>query len=136
MVGEYRTAFNSLPEMAAALPIQVGYIAPQEGKYEFSLEEGDYSEIEHVWLTDTEKHITVDLLDGLYEFQTGKGANDTRLELNIILSPKKEDVTTGTDVINTEDKTPLKFLHEDMMFIRYNGVIYDATGKKVREINK
>lgn len=136
MVGEYRTAFNSLPEMAAALPIQVGYIAPQEGKYEFSLEEGDYSEIEHVWLTDTEKHITVDLLDGLYEFQTGKGANDTRLELNIILSPKKEDVTTGTDVINTEDKKPLKFLHEDKMFIRYNDVIYDATGKKVREINK
>ena len=132
MVGEYRTAFNSLPEMAAALPIPVGYIAPQEGMYEFSLDEGDYSEIEHVWLTDREEQITVDLLDGSYEFQTGKGANDTRLELNVILSPKKEDTTTGTDIINTEDKTPLKFLHEDKMFIRYNGIIYDATGKRVK----
>ncbi len=134
IVEEYRTAFNALPEAAAALPIPIGYIAPQDGKYEFSLAEGDYSEIEHVWLTDTEESITVDLLDGAYEFHTEKGTKDTRLELNVILSPKKEDTTTGMDAINTEDKSPLKFIYEDKMFIRYNGVIYDATGKKVHEI--
>ena len=85
-------------------------------------------------MTDTEESITVDLLDGAYEFHTEKGTKDTRLELNVILSPKKEDTTTGMDAINTEDKSPLKFIYEDKMFIRYNGVIYDATGKKVHEI--
>lgn len=135
MVGEYRTAFNSLPEAVAALPIPVGYIAPSAGQYTFSLVEGDYSSVEHVWLTDYETTSTVDLLDVAYKFETVKGTNNTRFALNIILKPES-DTPTGMEEIYETGDGPTKFIYEDKMFIKQNGVIYDATGKKVREINK
>ena len=140
MVGEYRTAFNSLPEAAAALPIQVGYIAPVDGKYIFSLDEAEYDDVEHIWLTDYEKNVTVDLLDATdsaYEFDATKGMNNTRLALNIIL--KQEDVnsiTTDVDAIEMGNDVPTKFIYQDKMYILYRGVIYDATGKKVKEVNQ
>ena len=136
IVGTYRTAFNSLPENAAALPIPVGYIAPAEGTYTFALDDEDYSQVEHVWLTDYEKGMTVDLLDDVYEFQAAKGTNDVRFVINVILKPESNNTATGVDNIDTEGDGPMKFIHEDKMFIRMNGIIYDATGKKVREINK
>ena len=136
MVGEYRTAYNSLPEAIAALPIPVGYIAPNAGTYAFALDEANYSEVEHVWLTDYEMNRTVDLLDGSYEFTTEKGMNNTRFALNVILKPETENTGTGVDAINADDGQPIKFIYEDKMYIKQNGVIYDATGKRVKEINK
>lgn len=138
MVGEYRTAFNSLPESAAALPIPVGYIAPVDGKYIFSLDEAEYAEVEHVYLTDYDKNVTVDLLDAqdnAYEFEATKGTNNTRLALNIILKPEDIDpIETGVDAIETDNDVPTKFIYQDKMYILYHGIIYDATGKKVSEI--
>ena len=140
MVGEYRTAYNSLPEATAALPIPVGYIAPAEGKYTFALDDEDYSEVDHIWLTDYEKNVTVDLLDATdyaYEFETVKGTNNTRLALNIVLKPEEIDpVVTGMESVDGYGDEPVKFIHQDKMYILYHGVIYDATGKKVSEINK
>lgn len=136
MVGEYRTAFNSLPEAVAELPIPVGYIAPIAGQYTFALTEGNYSEVEHVWLTDYETSSTVDLLEDVYEFETAKGMNNARLVLNIILKPETHDTPTEVEEIDETDNGPTKFIYHDKMFIKQNGVIYDATGKKVREINK
>jgi hypothetical protein len=137
MVGEYRTAFNALPEAAAALPIPVGYIAPTAGKYVISLEENEYRDVEHIWLTDYETNTTVDLIDAndnAYEFETTKGANDTRFALNIILKPEQDPIVTGTETIDSENDLPTKFIYQDKMYIRYRGVIYDAVGKKVSEI--
>ncbi len=136
LVGDYKTAFNSLPEAAAALPIPVGYIAPQAGTYTFSLVDGNYLEVEHVWLTDYESARTVDLLEGAYEFETAKGTNNARLVLNIILKPESHDTPTEVEEIDETDNGPTKFIYQDKMFIKQNGVIYDATGKRVREINK
>lgn len=140
MVGEYRTAFNSLPEATAALPIPVGYIAPTEGKYTFALDDEDYSEVDHIWLTDYENSVTVDLLDATdyaYEFETVKGTNNTRLALNIVLKPEDIDpIVTGIESIDGYGDEPVKFIRQDKMYILYHGIIYDATGKKVREINK
>ena len=139
MVGEYRTAFNALPEAAAAMPIPVGYIAPTAGKHVISLDENEYRDVEHIWLTDYETNTTVDLIDAndnAYEFETTKGANDTRFALNIILKPEQDPIVTGTETIDSENELPTKFIYQDKMYIRYRGVIYDATGKKVNEINK
>ena len=136
IVGDYRTAFNALPEAAAALPIPVGYIAPNAGYYTFSLVDGSYAEVEHVWLTDYETSSTVDLLEGAYEFETTKGTNNARLVLNIILKPETHDTPTEVEEIDETDNGPTKFIYQDKMFIKQNGVIYDATGKRVREINK
>lgn len=132
MVGEYRTAFNSLPEAVAELPIPVGYIAPIAGQYTFALTEGNYSEVEHVWLTDYETSSTVDLLEDVYEFETAKGMNNARLVLNIILKPETHDTPTEVEEIDETDNGPTKFIYHDKMFIKQNGVIYDATGKKVK----
>ena len=138
MVGEYRTAFNSLPEAAAALPIPVGYIAPKEGEYTFSLDERNkLTEVDHVYLTDYKTNLTVDLIDKDYVFRTEQGQNDVRFALNIILKPEPVDpITTGVDALDVDDDEPIKFIYQDKMYIRHNGVIYDATGKRVREINK
>jgi len=137
LVGEYRTAFNSLPEVAAAQPIPVGYIAPQAGKYDFSLVDGDYSEVEHVWLTDYNKASVVDLLiDDKYEFETEAGAFNERFAFNVILKAKEEPIGSGVDAVVEDYDMPVKFIYQDKMFIRYQGVIYDATGKRVREINR
>lgn len=136
IVGDYRTAFNALPEAAAALPIPVGYIAPNAGYYTFSLVDGSYAEVEHVWLTDYETSSTVDLLEGAYEFETAKGTNNARLVLNIILKPETHDTPTEVEEIDETDNGPTKFIYQDKMYIKQNGVIYDATGKRVREINK
>lgn len=140
MVGEYRTAFNSLPETEAAQPIPVGYIAPVDGKYTFALDDEDYSEVDHIWLTDYEKGVTIDLLDATdfaYEFETVKSTNNTRLALNIVLKPEDIDpIETGVESVYSYGDEPMKFIHQDKMYILYHGIIYDATGKKVREINK
>lgn len=136
IVGDYRTAFNALPEAAAALPIPVGYIAPNAGYYTFSLVDGSYAEVEHVWLTDYETSSTVDLLEGAYEFETAKGTNNARLVLNIILKPETHETPTGWEEIDETDDGPTKFIYQDKMYIKQNGVIYDATGKRVKEINK
>ena len=137
LVGEYRTAFNALTEATAALPIPVGYIAPTAGTYRFAkLENADYSEVEHLWLTDYTQSNLVDLLtESFYEFTTEAGRIENRFAINATLKPKQE-TPTGTEQWNAENERPVKFIWQDKMYILRGGVIYDATGKKVKEINK
>lgn len=137
LVGEYRTAFNALTEATAALPIPVGYIAPTAGTYRFAkLENADYSEVEHLWLTDYTQSNLVDLLtESFYEFTTEAGRIENRFAINATLKQKQE-TPTGTEQWNAENERPVKFIWQDKMYILRGGVIYDATGKKVREINK
>lgn len=135
MVGEFRTAYNSLPETAAAQPIPVGYIAPKAGEYIFSMsEDGDYSQIEKVLLSDYETGATINLLTEDYAYESEAGEFNERLALNVIL--KSDNTATDMDNISGEDDQPLKFIYQDKMYILYRGVIYDAVGKKVKEINK
>ena len=135
LVGEYRTAYNSLPEAAAAQPIPVGYIAPKAGEYTFSLpEDGDYSQVDKVLLTDYETSAMVNLLAENYTFETTAGEFNERLALNVIL--KSHNTATDMDNLSEDDDQPRKFIYQDKMYIMYRGVIYDAVGKKVMEVNK
>ena len=136
LVGDHRTAYNSLPEATAALPVPVGYIAPTAGTYKFKLVDGaDYSEVEHLWLTDYVGSNTVDLLTGTpYEFETEAGEFKERFAIYVILKPEEN---TATDLEDLEDATqPMKFIYRDQLYILRGGVIYDATGRRVSEINK
>lgn len=137
LVGEYRTAFNALTEATAALPIPVGIIAPTAGTYRFAkLEDADYSEVEHLWLTDYTQSSLVDLLvEPFYEFTTEAGRFEDRFAINATLAPK-QDTPTDIDGTSEEIDQPIKFIYHDKMYIMRGGVIYDATGKRVREINK
>ena len=63
------------------------------------------------------------------------GTFDARYAVKIVLRDENE-TPTGVDELEGESDQPFKFIYHDKMFILNNGVIYDATGKKVREINK
>ncbi len=127
---------NALNKTLAEEGIPVGYIAPDNGTYTFSLDDAvDMSWIEHVWLTDYETSAKVDLLTAPYEFEAEAGTNKTRFVLNIILKTTQDDpISTGVDSIEGSDEEAMKFIYRDKLYIRHKGVIYDATGKEVSEI--
>jgi hypothetical protein len=136
----YQLAYNALNPNDAKEDIPVGFIANVAGSYTFSLaESGDVEDVEHIWLTDHEigAGFTTDLIDDTYSFAVEQaGKNNTRFTIRIELKDEAE-VPTAIENLGDGDKDrPVKFLYRDKMYILRNGVIYDATGKKVREINK
>ena len=132
--GGYKLAYMATNPAEAETLIPVGYIANKAGEYRFEVaENSDVSEIEHIWLTDYVDHKTVDLLDGAYTFTTVKGTNESRFALNTILKEVQE-TPTDMEVVSGGEDGPQKFIWHDKMYILNHGIIYDATGKKVREI--
>ena len=136
MVGSYRTAFNSLPEETAAQPISVGYIAPGAGKYIFSVKEnGNYSDVAQILLTDYETAQTVDLLLYDYEFSTEAGEFNERFVLNVEL--KKEEITSSVENLNTNNLWNMSVFGANHSVIIHglpagsNVWVYDVTGKLV-----
>lgn len=135
--GGYNLAYNALSPTDAEQLIPVGYVVPAAGEYTFQLDDqSNYEQVEHIYLTDYEKSRTVDLLDDAYTFETVKGKNESRFAINVILKEEKVDVTTGIHALETDNEKPQKFIYQDKIYILIKGVIYDATGKKVSEINK
>lgn len=129
-----RLTFNGLPAAAAENLIPVGYRVEYAGYYTFQYKEDkNASYIEHLWLTDKMLGNVVDLKEQAYEFTTESGIFDERFALNVVFAPQ-----TPTDIDNSYGggEQPQKFIYRGKMFILRNGVIYDATGKKVKEINK
>ena len=128
---------NALNKQSAEAGVPVGYAAPSAGSYEFSHVETDESAwLEHLWLEDKATGTTVDLLDESYEFETDAGTNKTRFVLFAVLKQPSE---TPTDIGGISDENvdkPMKFIYREKMYILRGGQIYDATGKKVKEINK
>ncbi len=133
--GGYNLAYNALSPAEAEQQIPVGYVVPTAGEYTFQLDDqSNYEQVEHIYLMDYEQGSTVDLLDKGYTFETVKGKNESRFAINVILKEEKEDITTGINASEANNEQPQKFIYQDKMYILQNGVIYDATGKKVREI--
>ena len=123
---------NALNKQSAENGVPVGYTAPSAGYYLFSHVENDESTwLEHLWLEDKETGAKVDLLDAPYEFETTAGTNKTRFVLFAVLKKNSE---TPTDIGGTEEEIdkPIKFIYNDKMYILRNGILYDATGKKVK----
>jgi len=138
MTGGYKLAYNALSPEDASDTIPVGYIANTTGSYTFSLdEESNVEDVEHIWLTDYELHQTVDLLNSPYDFTTINGRNETRFALTIELKEEQEVPTNIEDIVpEGEADMPIKFIYRDKMYILSNGIIFDATGKRVKTINK
>lgn len=138
LTGGYKLAYNALSAENAKQPIPVGYIANTAGSFSFRLDENsNVSAVDHVWLTDYELDRVVDLLDAAYEFTTVKGRNETRFALSVELV-SKTDVVTAIDNLPPDDSSgrPIKFIQNDKMYILNQGILYDATGKRVNRINK
>lgn len=137
IAGEEQLANNGLPKTSAS-NIPLGYQAPQTGTYTISLDidESTLSSLKHVWLTDNDGGTPRDLMLESYTFEvSGTQLRSDRFFLSIELQPK-EEILTGTDDAMSESEKPYKFIYQDKLYIMRGGVIYDATGKRVMEINK
>ena len=128
------------PEIAAG-SMAIGYQVPAAGDFTLSLSESYVSEdIEALYVTDhgINPEVTTNLVEDDYLFTVNQAeTNNERFTVSIIL--KKDEPVDPTALINAEgvdsDK-PIKFIHQDKMYILYQGIIYDATGKRVKVVNK
>ena len=138
-------SFIAVDKTTAAGSIAIGYQVPAAGEYTLQLSERPYvmsDYVETLLVTDHEvsPEVTTDLLENPYSFTVTKAeTNDARFTVSIKLK-ENQDTPTDIDIINgggdLGGEKPIKFIYHDKMYILRNGVLYDATGKKVREINK
>lgn len=135
LILDQRVTYNGLPFTAAQQIIPVGFRAPNAGEYTFSYQEDENSEnIEHIYLTDMRLGVVTDLKDNTYKFASEIGVVDNRFVLQIVFS---SNVTTDVEeTFEQENGRPLKFLYQGKIYILRNSILYDITGKRVREINK
>ena len=127
-----RLKYNAINKYFAQVAIPVGFTAREAGEYTFTLKSYiNGQDLDHVWLTDYEQGVTVDLTEGDYTFTTTvQTNNETRFAVATVL--KEHQMPSDTEEVESDDgDSPNKFIYRDMLYIRHNGVIYDATGKKV-----
>lgn len=116
----------------------IGYQVPAAGDYTLSLSEKYIAEeIESVFVTDhgVSPELTTDLMVNTYTFTVHQAeTNNERFTVSIKV---REEDNIATDIGNsTVDTHAVKFIRDDKMYILRNGLLYDATGKRVNGINK
>ena len=116
----------------------IGYQVPAAGDYTLSLSEKYIADdIESVYVTDhgVSPELTTDLMVNTYTFTVHQAeTNNERFTVSIKV---REKDNTPTDIGNSTVEThAVKFIRDDKMYIMRNGLLYDATGKRVTEINK
>lgn len=133
-------AYVAINQELAKAWIPVTVILPKDGEYTFSLmSSSEVEQLEGVYLIDYAENETVtNLIDKDYTFVADAATISNRFAINAIIGERQ--TPTDIDVINEggdlNSDRPFKFLYRDKVYIYHRGVIYDATGKKVREINK
>ena len=141
-VGEL--SFVATSPAIASTSMAIGYQVPEAGDYTLRFDEDSYdrTEVKNLYVTDygVEPNITTDLMENDYIFHVNQAeTNNTRFVVSIVLTPKEPEepgVETNLEAVDTYQDQPVKFIYQDKMYILHRGVIYDATGKKVRQINK
>lgn len=114
-----------------------GITATKDGEYTFSVTQVNTNYIKSVLLKDLNSNTEYDLLNEEVNIYLEAGTIDDRFAVKIVLKDEKE-TPTALDEINEEgiNRGPEKFIYNDKLYIRYNGIIFDAVGKRVSEINK
>lgn len=114
-----------------------GLTAQVDGEYTFSVTKVNTNYVKAVLLKDMNTNTEYDLLSEDVTVFVEKGTVDGRFAIKIVLK-SDEETPTALDEINEEgiNRRPEKFIYNDKLYIRYNGIIFDAVGKKVSEINK
>lgn len=133
-------AYVAINETLAKEWIPVTVNIPADGEYTYSLTSySEVNDLEGVYLIDyMNSNQVTNLIEEDYTFVAEAGTSANRFSINAKVGQR--NTPTDIDIINAggdiNSSKPLKFLWNDKVFILHNGVIYDATGKKVREINK
>ena len=109
---------------------------PAAGDYTYSLTgSSKVDALEAIWLNDSQTGIKTDLLTDPYTFHSDvTGTISDRFYINAIIAPRENPTDIG-NLIDEKAEKPVKFMFNNNIYIRYQGAIYDATGKQV-QINK
>lgn len=139
LYNDIEMAYLAINEQLAQEWIPITIRIPTDGEYTFSMHEASVvGNIEGVYLIDYSNEQVTNLIEEDYTFNTTSGTISGRFAINAIAG--QHETPTDIDIIqgggNLHSDQPFKFLYHDKVFIYHRGVIYDATGKKVREINK
>ena len=131
-------SFIAIDKATAEESIAIGFQVPEAGDYTLQLSDREYvmaDAIEALYVTDHEvtPEFTTDLLNDTYSFGVKQAErNDTRFTLKIVLKDEAQVPTDVGNIDGMESEHPLKFLYRDKLYILRNGVLYDATGKRVK----
>ena len=130
-----RLAFNAMSPTDAQQVIPLGYRAPADGEYTFSLNSRYKDQpIERLELIDYEEGTLTNLLLNDYTFYSDRTQNDSRFALNVVTSKE-----TPTDIDSSggqeEHNGVYKVLINDRIYIIQGSQIYDATGRKMERRN-
>ena len=134
---DMKMAYLAINKELAQNWIPVSVRIEKEGEHSFSMHRAStVSELKGVYLIDYQTGETTNLLEDSYPFYSTAGTINGRFAINAIVGPR--DVPTELDIVRDgqEGTGPIKFIYHDKVFILHQGVIYDSTGKKVREIKK
>jgi hypothetical protein len=137
--GNMDLAYVAINATLAQEWIPVTVILPTEGEYTYSLmSSSEVEQLEGVYLIDYTNNQITNLLENDYVFTAAAGTISDRFAINAIVGQR--ETPTDVDVINAggdiHSNEPVKFIWNDKVFILHRGVIYDSTGKRVREINR
>lgn len=137
--GDRNMAYVAINEVLAREWIPVTVRIPESGEYTYSLHEASIAgELEGIYLIDYTNGQVTNLIDESYSFAAEAGTISNRFAINAIIGQR--ETPTDVDVINAggdiHSNEPVKFIWNDKVFILHRGVIYDSTGKRVREINR
>lgn len=137
--GDRNMAYVAINEVLAREWIPVTVRIPESGEYTYSLHEASIAgELEGIYLIDYTNGQVTNLIDESYSFAAEAGTINGRFAINAIVGQR--ETPTGIDAINAggdiHSNEPVKFIWNDKVFILHRGVIYDSTGKRVREINR
>ncbi|MBQ7531795.1 MAG: InlB B-repeat-containing protein [Paludibacteraceae bacterium] len=126
------------PEIAEG-SMAIGYQVPAAGDYTLSLSEKfPETDIEALFVTDhaMSPEVTTNLLLDDYTFTVNQAeSNDERFTVSVKLK-KQTDVVTDIGNGGTTEVQAVKFIHNDKLYILRNGLLYDATGKRVNVTSK
>ena len=136
--GDMNMAYVAINETLAKEWIPVIVRIPATGEYTFSLNNASIIDhLENVYLIDNQEGITTNLIEKDYTFESEAGTINERFAINAKVgerqTPTDIDAVSGGDI---DAEKPIKFLYQEKVYILYRGMIYDSTGKRVKEINK
>ncbi|MBR5676801.1 MAG: T9SS type A sorting domain-containing protein, partial [Paludibacteraceae bacterium] len=130
--GDICLAFNALNVTDETI-IPLGYRAPQEGNYTFSLDDSYSIEpLEAIYLIDYATEREVNLLREDYSFATERTQNNTRFALRVIA--KQKEVATGINNLNNGlyTLTAIDYtLVLDGLFSPSDIYVYDIEGRLI-----
>ena len=133
LFNDMKMAYLAINQELAEQLIPVNVRIATTGEHIFSMHSASkVSELEGVYLTDYRTGDVTNLLEDSYPFNAEAGTISGRFALNAKVG--KRPVPTDLDIVDGDihGNQPIKFLYNDKVYILHNGVIYDATGKKVR----